>query len=194
MLSSLPVESFMRLVELRLAWKLTFKNGDSSELRIRHDKDPGAPALFSECKDREHLVTSHARNSISIGQIRPVESFLSGGKTREQNMTPQVEGNRIWSDEAAVSDAVDLNPPEIKGLEILFMGTLKIILTLLKPNTSPVDPSSAKNNKPAMFFYLKIKQSEVFRVAFGNLISSCLKLSVARDQILLEFKNNFIHV
>lgn len=94
-------------------------------------------------------MASHARNSISVGQIRSVESFFSRRETREQNVTPQIEGNRVRPDEAAISDTVDLDPPEMESMRISCINNWKVQLTPLKPNTSPVDPSSANKKQPA---------------------------------------------
>lgn len=56
-------------------------------------------------------MPGHARDTVAVSQVSPIRSFVSGREVREQNVTSQVECDRVISYEAAGLHFVDFNPP-----------------------------------------------------------------------------------
>lgn len=84
-----------------------------SEFWIRDDEDSCVPAVLCEGKYRERLVPCQASDSVSVCQISSIEKFLRRNEVREDDVTSQIESDRVSADKAAVLDIVDFNPPKI---------------------------------------------------------------------------------
>jgi hypothetical protein len=89
-------------------------------------------------------VTSHARDSISIRQVSPVERLFAIVEVREQDVAANVESDCVVSNEASAFHVVDFDPSDGREIYQLEYSVEISGLTQLKPNTSQADPSSMK--------------------------------------------------